>query len=173
MKKSLNDLVRAEAVKNVGQYNFAKNREQKILHHNICKQLVELADKHHFPITVLVYIAVGTNAHRMYVFERGYQTIKVQKAERIIALCDIFAKKFGENTRTNDKLVHAVSRYVDICGGGVLKFKQLVNALDVDALNMRKIKTAKDLAKILCGKEAEYSKGGYIVTINKPTRHTK
>lgn len=170
MKKTLNDLVRAEAVKNVGQYNFAKDKEAKVLHHKICKQLVELADKYHFPITLLVYIAVGTNAHRMYVFERGYHAINVQKAERIISLCDIFAKKFGSKTRTNDKLVHAVSRYVDICGGGVLKFKQLVNALDEKSFNIHKIQTAKDLAKILCGNEAEYSKGGYIITINKPTR---
>ncbi len=170
-KKTLNDLVREEAKKNVGKYNFVKDKELRVLHHNICKRLVELSDKHNFPMGVLVYIAIGTNAHRPCVFEKGYAKLDEQKTERVIALCDIFAKKFGEGTRTNDRLVHAVSRYVDLCGGGTLKFKQLVNALSAKEFNMRKIKTAKELAKLLCGDEAEYSKGGYIVTINKPTRH--
>lgn len=172
-KKTLNDLVREEAKKNVSRYNFAKDKASKILHHNICKRLVEIADTYNFPMGVLVYIAIGTNAHRPCVFEKGYMKIHEQKIERVIALCDIFAKKFGEETRTNDKLVHAVSRYVDLCGGGVLKFRQLVNAMSDKDFNMRKIKTAKELAKLLCGDEAEYSKGGYIVTVNKPTRHMK
>ena len=172
-KKTLNDLVREEAKKNVGRYNFVKDKESRVIHHNICKKLVELSDTHNFPMGVLVYIAIGTNTHRPCVFEKGYIRINEQKAERVIALCDIFAKKIGENTRTNDRLVHAVSRYVDLCGGGVLKFKQLVNSMSEKDFNMRKIKTAKDLAKLLCGDEAEYSKGGYIVTVNKPTRHTK
>lgn len=172
-KKTLNDLVREEAKKNVSRYNFSKDKELKILHHNICKKLVEISDANNFPMGVLVYIAIGTNAHRPCVFEKGYMRINEQKTERVIALCDIFAKKFGEETRTNDRLVHAVSRYVDLCGGGVLKFRQLVNSMSDKNFNMRKIKTAKELAKMLCGDEAEYSKGGYIVTVNKPTRHMK
>lgn len=172
-KKTLNDLVREEAKKNVSRYNFAKDKELKILHHNICKKLVEISDNNNFPMGVLVYIAIGTNAHRPCVFEKGYTRINEQKTERVIALCDIFAKKFGEETRTNDRLVHAVRRYVDLCGGCVLKFRQLVNSMSDKDFNMRKIKTAKQLAKLLCGDEAEYSKGGYIVTVNKPTRHMK
>ena len=172
-KKVLNDLVREEAKKNVGRYNLVKDpniRWFKIRHHNICKKLVEMSDKYNFPMGVLVYIAIGTNAHRPCVFEKGYARINEQKAERVISLCEIFAKKFGEKTRTNDRLVHAVSRYVELCGGGILKFKQLVNALDAEKVQMNKIKTARDLAKLLCGDEASYSKGGYIVTVNKPTR---
>jgi hypothetical protein len=168
---TLNEMVRAEAVKNVSRYNFHPRKAEMLVHHNVCKSLVNLADKHNFPMGVLVYIAVGTNAHRPCVFEKGYARCDVEKAEKIISLCEIFAKKFGENTRTNDRLVHAVCRYVDRCGGGVLKFRQLCNALDAKTFVMPK--TAKELAEILCGKEAIYSNGGYIIKVNAPTRHKK
>lgn len=170
MKKTLNDLVREEAQKNVGCYNFCKDKAIRITHHNVCKRLVEIADEKNIPMGVLVYVAVGTNAHRPIVFNKGYYKVDEQKVERVFALCDIFAKKFGANTRTNDKVVHAISRYVDY-KGGTLKFKQLVNALEEKEFSMKRIKTAKELAKLLCGEEAEYSKGGYITTIAKPTRH--
>lgn len=170
-KMTLNEMVRAEAIKNVSRYNFHPRKAEMLVHHNVCKSLVNLADKHNFPMGVLVYIAVGTNAHRPIVFEKGYTKCDVEKAEKIISLCEIFAKKFGENTRTNDRLVHAVCRYVDRCGGGVLKFRQLCNALDAKTFVMPK--TAKELAEILCGKEAIYSNGGYIIKVNAPTRHKK
>ena len=48
----LNDLIREEAKKNVGRYNFAPDKEVKVRHHLICKRLVELADKHNFPMTL-------------------------------------------------------------------------------------------------------------------------
>lgn len=171
MGKTLNDLIREEAKKNVSRYNFHPRKAEMLNHNSICRQLVSLADKHNFPMGVLVYIAVGTNAHRPCVFEQGYKRIEVEKAEKIIALCEIFAKRFGENTRTNDRLVHAVCRYVDKCGGGVLKFRQLCNSLDAKTFEMPK--TAKALAELLCGKEAIYSNGGYIIKVNAPTRHTK
>lgn len=170
MKKTLNDLVREEAQKNVGCYNFCKDKAIRVNHHNVCKRLVEIADEKNIPMGVLVYVAIGTNAHRPIVFHKGYTKVDEQKVERVFALCDIFAKKFGANTRTNDKVVHAISRYVDY-KGGTLKFKQLVNALEEKEFSMKHIKTAKELAKLLCGEEAEYSKGGYITTIAKPTRH--
>ena len=170
MKKTLNDLVREEAQKNVGCYNFCKDKAIRITHHNVCKRLVEIADEKNIPMGVLVNVAIGTNAHRPIVFHKGYTKVDEQKVERVFALCEIFAKKFGANTRTNDKVVHAISRYVDY-KGGTLKFKQLVNALEEKEFSMKRIKTAKELAKLLCGEEAEYSKGGYITTIAKPTRH--
>lgn len=170
MKKTLNDLVREEAQKNVGCYNFCKDKAIRINHHNVCKRLVEIADEKNIPMGVLVYVAVGTNAHRPIVFNKGYYKVDEQKVERVFALCEIFAKKFGANTRTNDKVVHAISRYVDY-KGGTLKFKQLVNALEEKEFSMKRIKTAKELAKLLCGEEAEYSNGGYITLINKPTRN--
>lgn len=171
MRKTLNDLIREEALVNVGRYNFAKNKEIKILHNKCCKRLVEIADERNIPMGVLVYVAIGTNAHRPCVFDKGYFKVDERKVERVFALCDIFAKKFGANTRTNDRVVHAVSRYVDY-DGGTLKFRQLVNALAETDFDIKKIKTAKELAKLLCGEEAEYSRCGYINNINKPTRHT-
>ena len=167
-KKTLNELVREEAKKNIGQYNFAKDAESRKIHCKICKKLVELADKYNYPMGVLVYIAIGTNAHRPIVFQQGYLRINEQKVERVITLCEIFAKKFGENMRTNDRLVHSVSRYVDINGGNLLKFRQLVNAMSEK--EFRKFKTAKELTRALCGDEAEYSKAGYITSVNKPSR---
>lgn len=172
-KKTLNDLIREEAKKNAGRYNLVKDkteRELKLLHHKICKRLVEIADNNKFPMGPLVYIAIGTNAHKTNVFLKGYTRINEKKTERVLSLCEIFAKKFGEETRTNDKLVHMLSRYVEL-DGGVLKFKQMINSLDQSTLNMKKIDTARKLSKLLFGDEAQYSKGGYIIEVNKPTRH--
>ena len=165
--KKLNDYIREEAKRNVGIYNFSKYKEIKQTHNRICKQLVKIADEHNFPMSVLVYFAIGTNAHRLIVFNKGYTFIDVKKVESVIKLCDIFGKKFGANTRTNDKVVHMISRYYDYMKGKPQMFTQFCNNVDKDKFNIRDIKQAKELAKLIFGDNAEYSKGGYFTKINK------
>jgi hypothetical protein len=163
----LNDLIREEAKKNVGRYNFVADKEMKIKHHVICKKLVELADKHNFPMTLMLYIAVGTNAHRKPVFERGYNYINLDKVEQVVKLADVFAKKFGNKARTNDKVIHLISRYYDIMGGKPLMFKQFCNNVNKSEFNIKSFNQSKELAKAIFGKYAVYSKGGYFTDINK------
>lgn len=179
MRITLDEMIREEAKRNIGRYNLIKKvseREFKINHHNICKKLVEYSDSHDkFPMTLLVYIAVGRNAHRKYVFEKGYTNFDVKTADRVLYLADIFAKKFGEKTRTNDRLIHAIFRYVHKCDGGVLKFKQMVNSLyDIDPdFSMKSISTAKALSQLLYADDAVFSPKGYIIEVSNPTRHSK
>ena len=163
----LNDLIREEAKKNVGRYNFVSNKEAKIRHHKVCKQLVELCDKYNFPMTLMLYIGVGTNAHRKPVFEKGYDYINLDKVEQVIKLCEVFAKKFGAKARTNDKVVHMISRYYDVMGGKPLMFKQFCNNVDKGEFDLKSFNQARELAKVIFGKNATYSKGGYIVEVTK------
>lgn len=145
--------------------NEAKRRikSEKNIHHNVCKQLMEYHQSSGFPITVLVYIAVGTNAHRPMVFEKGYQRFDKERLDKAIKYCTIFSKKYGEQYRTNAIVAHGICRYLDM-NGSERKFRDLVKQSDFE---MKGIKTAKEFMNKLCGDKAEYSKSGYIVKIVK------
>ena len=135
-------------------------------HRNVCKELVSFCDVNHYPMTLLVYIGVGTNAHRPIVFQKGYKFFDIERTNMVLKLCDIFAKKFGNKWRTNDLLAHMICRYIDSTKHRKeLKFRQMVNACIVEKINGIKIDTAKKLAKILFDTEATYSKSGYIVNV--------
>jgi hypothetical protein len=145
--------------------NEAKRRikSEKNIHHNVCKQLMEYHQSSGFPITVLVYIAVGTNAHRPMVFEKGYQRFDKERLDKAIKYCTIFSKKYGEQYRTNAIVAHGICRYLDM-NGSERKFRDLVKQSNFE---MKGIKTAKEFMNKLCGDKAEYSKSGYIVKIVK------
>lgn len=161
----LNELVREEAAKNCGRYNFCKNKEQMILHNRICKSLVKIADNKNIPITLLVYVAVGTNAHRPIVFERGYKHFDEKKANTAIKFCEIFAKKFGEKWLYNPHLFHTVCRYLEIKKiRKEITFRNIVNNCDADFDGI-KIDSAKKFAKYLFGNDAQYSNADYIVEV--------
>lgn len=164
---TLNDLIRQEASKNVGIYNLKKEPQRTLckIHHDICKALVKYADENNFPMGVLVYIAVGTNAHRPMVFERGYKRIDMAKTDTIIHMADIVAKRLGEKYRTNDKVIHALSRFYEVHKGKPM-YNILKHRLDmIDKVKLSKMQTAKDFAKLVFDENAEYTKGGYLKVI--------
>lgn len=154
-KVTLFDLISNEAKRRI--------KSEKNIHHNVCKQLMEYHQTSGFPITVLVYIAVGTNAHRPMVFEKGYQRFDKERLDKAIKYCTIFSKKYGEQYRTNALVAHGICRYLDM-NGSERKFRELVKQSDFE---MKGIKTAKEFMNKLCGDKAEYSKSGYIVKIVK------
>lgn len=154
-KVTLFDLISNEAKRRI--------KSEKNIHHNVCKQLMEYHQSSGFPITVLVYIAVGTNAHRPMVFEKGYQRFDKERLDKAIKYCTIFSKKYGEQYRTNALVAHGICRYLDM-NGSERKFRELVKQSDFE---MKGIKTAKEFMNKLCGDKAEYSKSGYIVKIVK------
>lgn len=164
MKKKigkLEELIRAEASKE----NVIVNDFTMIMHNNVCKELVKLCDKHNYPMTQLVYVAIGKNAHKPIIFEKGYSKIDVEKAELMIKLSEVFAKKFGTKWRNSGFLCHMIDRYLEITKHRKeLKFRQIVNDCNVD-FNTIKIDTAKKLAMNFFGNEAEYTNGGYIVSV--------
>ena len=67
----LEALIREEAKKNIGALNGLEMLKFH-RHNQICKKLVEFSDKYNYPMTQLVYVGVGKNAHRLIVFEKGY-----------------------------------------------------------------------------------------------------
>ena len=154
-KVTLLDLISNEAKRRI--------KSEKNIHHNVSKQLMEYHQSSGFPITVLVYIAVGTNAHRPMVFEKGYQRFDKERLDKAIKYCTIFSKKYGEQYRTNALVAHGICRYLDM-NGSERKFRELVKQSDFE---MKGIKTAKEFMNKLCGDKAEYSKSGYIVKIVK------
>lgn len=152
---TLLELIQAEAKRKI--------RSTKNVHHNVCKELISYMETSGFPITVLVYIGVGTNAHRPMVFEKGYAKFDKERTDKVIKFCNIFAKKFGEQYRTNALVAHGICRYIDM-NGSERKFREFVKNAD---FQMKGIKTAKELMNKLCGDNVEYSKSGYIVEVKK------
>ena len=67
-------------------FNLPQHKELRKKHIDICKGLVALSVANdNYPITYLVYFAVGKNAHRKEVFEDGYTKFDEKKAEKIFS----------------------------------------------------------------------------------------
>ena len=96
-------------------FNLPQYKEMRALHIEICKKLVELSNKNGgYPITYLVYFAVGKNAHRVPVFAHGYEKIDEKKAETIFSWLHLFAKH-NNNPKlfNNPNIAHALCRFYD------------------------------------------------------------
>ena len=111
------------------------NKESRLLHIDICKKLAEISKKWgDFPMSLLVYFAIGKNAHRLPVFKEGYKKIFEEKAETILTWLKLFAKhNENEKLARNAVVAHALCRLYDVyCknnGGKPLstaKFKKLL-----------------------------------------------
>lgn len=129
-KLGLEAKVRMEAKYNVSRYNlkqYESKRQQLITHHNVCKKLVEYADKYNYPICYLVYFAVGKNAHRTYVFEDGYKSFDEKKAKTILKWLQLFAKaNKNEKLFKNTDLSHALCKYYEKKSKTTVSFKEML-----------------------------------------------
>ena len=119
-KKSLDTRVRAigESGRGVGMpnwFNLPQNKEKRALHIDICKKLTALSVANgNYPITYLVYFAVGKNAHRLPTFLAGYTKFDEKKAETIFKWLTLFAKhNKNEKLFRNPNLAHALCRFYD------------------------------------------------------------
>lgn len=97
---------------------FVKTEEEfnaKKTHHDICVKLKHISEVHNnFPLTLLVYFAVSTQAHRQYVFEKGYTSINEKKAEKILKWLEKFAKKAkNPSYATCSNVAHAFAKFYD------------------------------------------------------------
>ena len=104
--------------KGVGMPNWftlPQHKADRLLHIDICKKLTELSNKYgNYPITYLVYFAVGKNAHRVPVFLNGYKQIDEKKAETIFSWLKLFAKYHkNEKLFKNPNVAHALCRFYD------------------------------------------------------------
>ena len=90
-KNSIDARIRAISESDKGKgmpnwFNLPQYKEKRLLHIDICKKLTELSNANGgYPITYLVYFAVGKNAHRLPTFLSGYDKIDEKKAEKIFS----------------------------------------------------------------------------------------
>lgn len=119
-KKSLKSRVRAiaESGKAKGmpnKFNLPQNKENREAHIEICKRLAEMSDANGgYPITYLVYFAIGKSAHKTDVFLKGYNNFNEKKAKTILEWLNMFAKHNGNpKLFTNGNLAHALCRFYD------------------------------------------------------------
>ena len=136
-KKSLDTRVRdiAESGKGKGMpnwFNLPQNKEKRLLHIDICKKLTALSVANgNYPITYLVYFAIGKNAHRLPTFLGGYTAIDEKKAEKIFSWLKLFAK-FHKNEKLfrNPNVAHALCRFYDKFSTKTKDFKAALEGME-------------------------------------------
>lgn len=109
-------------------------KERKAAHIAVCKKLVELSDKHgQYPITYLVYFAVGKNAHRNEVIDNGYSTIDTNKAETILNWLHIVANaNMNGKIVRNANLAHVLCKYYDKVSKETTDFEKVAKKIKAD-----------------------------------------
>lgn len=153
-KNTLDARVRAIAESGKGKgmpnwFNLPQNKEKRMLHIDICKKLAELSKNNgNYPITYLVYFAVGKNAHRLITFLGGYTKIDEKKANKIFSWLKLVAKHYGNKKLFgNPNVAHALCRFYDKYSTKTADFKAALEKCDVnDTLD---VKNAKMLVKAL------------------------
>lgn len=142
-KNGLEAMIREEAAKNDRLYNLRQNKPKKT-HHEICKQLVELADKYQYPICYLVYFAVGKNAHRTHVFEEGYKIINIDKAKTILVWLELFAKHHkNPKLFKNCDVSHCLTKYYEKISCKTKDFKEKLRKQEI----LSKVENFKQIEK--------------------------
>ena len=144
-------------------FNLPQYKEMRNLHIDICKKLVALSEKYNnYPITYLVYFAVGKNAHRLPVFAHGYEKIDVKKAETILSWLKLFAKhNKNEKLFRNPNLAHVLCRYYDKYSTKTKDFKALLANYEPN----KKVEDFKTVAKALGIAKATDAELEEVVTV--------
>ena len=157
-KVTIDSRVRAIAESGKGKgmpnwFNLPQNKDKRLLHIDICKKLVELSNANgNYPITYLVYFAVGKNAHRLPTFLGGYDTINEKKAETIFKWLTLFAK-YHKNDKLfrNPNVAHALCRFYDKFSTKTKDFKAAMEKMEsnpkVDVKNAKPIVEGMGIAK--------------------------
>lgn len=139
MKKTLENRIRDIAISGKGKgmpnwFNLAQYKATRERHIEICKQLMQLSDEHSgYPITYLVYFAVGKNAHRLPTFLSGYKSINVKKANTILSWLKTFAgHENNERLFRNANVMHALVRFYEKRSSSTADFKAALDAYSSD-----------------------------------------
>lgn len=135
-KKTLDLRVRQIAKNNSGKgigmpnwFTLPQYKEKRLLHIDVCKKLTELSEANdNYPITYLVYFAVGKNAHRLPTFLSGYEKIDEKKANTIFSWLRLFAKhNDNPSLFRNPNLAHALCRFYDKYSTKTKDFKEALS----------------------------------------------
>ena len=73
----IENLIRAEAL-------LDNNTE----HNKVCKEIVSFAERNNVPMALLLYIAVGTTAHKENAFKQGYKAFQHEKATKVMLMSE-------------------------------------------------------------------------------------
>lgn len=159
-KFSLDTRVRLVAENNGGKgvkmpvwFNLPQHKALRQQHIDICKGLVALSEANgNYPITYLVYFAVGKNAHRKEVFEDGYTKFNEKKAEKIFSWLKLFAKYHkNEKLFRNPNVAHALCRYYDKFSTKTKDFEVAMKSMEsnpkIDVKNAKAIVEGMGIAK--------------------------
>ena len=130
-------------------FNLPQHKALRQQHIDICKLSVENGN---YPITYLVYFAVGKNAHRKEVFEDGYTKIDEKKAEKIFSWLKMFAKYHkNEKMFRNPNVAHALCRYYDKFSTKTKDFETAMKSMEsnpkIDIKNAKAIVEGMGIAK--------------------------
>jgi hypothetical protein len=137
----------------------ANATEEQTTHFNVCKSLVELSDKEQMPISYLLYFCVGKDAHKTPTYEKGYKKFDAAKGEVICKWASMFAAKFGERLRTNDKVLHVLTKFYEKQGKSDKTFKKYLNGME----DLPRPFTFKDIEVALkIGKQQRDEHGHFI-----------
>lgn len=148
----IENLIRAEAL-------LDNNTE----HNKVCKEVVTFSERNNVPMALLLYIAVGTMAHKEETFKKGYKLFQHEKATKVMLMSNMIANYFNTpSARTNDKVVHFCSRYYTYQGGNVTNFQNILKTKDKNNFVLKNFKTAKEIGKFLFGEHSDFTKKGYI-----------
>ena len=134
-------------------FNLPQHKALRQQHIEVCKALVALSVANgNYPITYLVYFAVGKNAHRKEVFEDGYTKIDEKKAETIFKWLKMFAKYHkNEKMFRNPNVAHALCRYYDKFSTKTKDFKAAMESMEsnpkIDVKNAKAIVEGMGIAK--------------------------
>ena len=142
-----------KGVKMPAWFNLPQHKALRQQHIDICKGLVALSvANYNYPITYLVYFAVGKNAHRKEVFEDGYTRFDEKKAEKIFSWLKLFAK-YHKNDKLfrNPNVAHALCRFYDKFSTKTKDFKAAMELMEsnpkVDVKNAKAIVEGMGIAK--------------------------
>lgn len=142
-----------KGVKMPAWFNLPQHKALRQQHIDICKGLVALSVANdNYPITYLVYFAVGKNAHRKEVFEDGYTKFDEKKAEKIFSWLKLFAK-YHKNAKLfrNPNVAHALCRFYDKFSTKTKDFKAAMELMEsspkVDVKNAKAIVEGMGIAK--------------------------
>lgn len=142
-----------KGVKMPAWFNLPQHKALRKQHIDICKGLVALSVANdNYPITYLVYFAVGKNAHRKEVFEDGYTKFDEKKAEKIFSWLKLFAK-YHKNAKLfrNPNVAHALCRFYDKFSTKTKDFKAAMELMEsnpkVDVKNAKAIVEGMGIAK--------------------------
>ena len=142
-----------KGVKMPAWFNLPQHKALRQQHIDICKGLVALSVANgNYPITYLVYYAVGKNAHRKEVFEDGYTRFDEKKAEKIFSWLKLFAK-YHKNDKLlrNPNVAHALCRFYDKFSTKTKDFKAAMELMEsnpkVDVKNAKAIVEGMGIAK--------------------------